>query len=123
MVATGDASTRDMEDADEPHNRWWPLTFEHDGTISRVVESGENQYLAGSGPAWIADLGLDSHVPRHAPPAGGLSGNLAILFGIIAMSCPARHFNNVLVADRALRHHRWLGHGRGDGRMFKSDST
>ncbi|KAH7389025.1 hypothetical protein BKA64DRAFT_128083 [Cadophora sp. MPI-SDFR-AT-0126] len=116
MFATGDASTRDMENSTHPHNHWRHLTFENDGPVSRIVESGENQYLAGSGSAWIADLGLTSHVHRHAPAAGGLSGSLAITLGIIAMSCPASSFDTMLVMDRAWRHHRWRGHRRGDGR-------
>ncbi|KAH9215887.1 hypothetical protein DL95DRAFT_435416 [Leptodontidium sp. 2 PMI_412] len=116
MVATGDSSSRHMQHSEEPHNRWWPLTFEHDRAMSRVVESGPSQYLAGSGAAWIADLGLLSHVPRRAPAATGLSGNLAILMGIIALSCPAEYFDTVLTTDRPLRRNRWRGHNRGDGR-------
>ncbi|KAH7389022.1 hypothetical protein BKA64DRAFT_127984 [Cadophora sp. MPI-SDFR-AT-0126] len=115
MVATGDASSRNMADSDEPHNRWWPLTFEYDGDISRVTESAEGQYLSGSGPGWIADLGLSSYVPRESTrPAGGLSGNLATLFGIISMSCSHRHFDSMIT--HVLRDHRWRGHSHRDGR-------
>lgn len=114
MVATGDASDRDMADSDHPHNIWWPLSFDHDGAISRVMENAGSPYLAGSGPAWIADLGLSSYTHCEDRPSEGLSGNLATLFGIIAMSCSARHFDNLLT--RALRYNNWLGHDRRDGR-------
>ncbi|KAG4434692.1 hypothetical protein IFR05_009838 [Cadophora sp. M221] len=115
MVATEDASDRDMADSDDPHNIWWPLSFDHDGAISRVMESAESPYLAGSGPAWIADLGLSSYIHREDDSASeGLSGNLATLFGIIAMSCSAKNFDSLL--PRALRDNNWRGHDRRDGR-------
>ncbi|KAH7323994.1 hypothetical protein BKA65DRAFT_511855 [Rhexocercosporidium sp. MPI-PUGE-AT-0058] len=118
MVATGDASDRNMADSEHPHNVWWPLSFEHDGGISRVTESAQSPYLFGTGPDWIAGLGLRSYKHREDDRAAeGLSGNLATLFGIIAMSCSAGSFDNLL--PRALRDNIWLGHNHQDGRSDK----
>lgn len=121
MLATGDASTRDVATSDHPHNRWWPLTFRHDDTplaLSRVEELGEEQYLAGSGRQFIADFGLGAYTPRDAPRSGGLAGNLAIIIALIAFSCQAARLDTVLLEHRAWRGRRWHSHGRSDGRKF-----
>jgi hypothetical protein len=120
LTATGDASTRHMALSADPDNRWWPLTFRHNGALSRVEEIGEEQYLAGTGAAWIDDFGLGAYSNRHAPASGGLSGNLAALVALIAFSCKPDQLDNVLIADRAWRHHRWRGHYRPDGRKLNT---
>lgn len=116
MVATGDASLRDMDQSVEPNNRWWPLTFRHEGSLSRVSESGDEPRLAGTG-GWINGLGLSAYRHRHTTPAGGLAGNLAIVIGLIAFSCESTDLNTVLLNDRAWRRGgRWHGHSRENGR-------
>jgi hypothetical protein len=120
LTATGDASTRHMALSADPDNRWWPLTFRHNGALSRVEEIGEEQYLAGTRAAWIDDFGLGAYSNRHAPASGGLSGNLAALVALIAFSCKPDQLDNVLIADRAWRHHRWRGHYRPDGRKLNT---
>ncbi|KUJ17560.1 uncharacterized protein LY89DRAFT_668872 [Mollisia scopiformis] len=116
LVATGDASRRHMEQSIDPHNRWWPLTFRHESTLSRVEEVGQEGRLAGSG-TWINALGLTSYRNRHTVPAGGLAGNLAIMIGLIAFSCESTDLDTVLLTDRAWRRGRWHDHGRIDGRI------
>lgn len=120
MVATGDASARHMDESPDPQNRWWPLTFRHEGSLSRVEEIGQESRLAGSGP-WINSLGLSSYRNRKTCPAGGLAGNLAIVIGLIAFSCESEDLHDVLLRDRAWRGARWHGHNRGDGRKSYID--
>jgi hypothetical protein len=123
MTATGDASTRHMALSSDPDNCWWPLAFRHHGTLSRVEEVGEEQYLAGTGAEFIRDFGLGAYNNRDAPPSGGLSGNLATLVSLIAFSCEPDQLDNVLIRDRAWRHHRWRGHDRRDGRELNIMDT
>lgn len=125
-----------MDESPHPRNRWWPLTFEHEGSlvfneetgqesyfpgsISRVQETGQQSYLAGSG-AWTKDLGLGSYKDEYTGPAGGLAGNLAIVLGLVAFSCKSRRLHDVLIQDRALRSGaRWEGHNHSDGRKIAS---
>jgi hypothetical protein len=118
MVATGDASARHMDESPDPQNRWWPLSFRHEGSLSRVEEVGQEARLAGSGN-WINALGLSSYRNRHTTPIGGLAGNAAIVIGLIAFSCEARHLDDILLTDRAWRRGaRWHGHHRNEGRTL-----
>lgn len=117
LTADGDVSTRDIATSDWPLNRWYPLTFDHIGTLSRVGHAFEHSDLAGTGANWIGPLGLASHNPRRGPQATGLAGNLSTVLGLIAFSCQANDLYDVLVNDRAWRHNgEWRGHNRGDGR-------
>ncbi len=123
MIATGDASTRDMATSPGPHSRWWAITFRNEGNLSRVEESGEDRYLAGSIAPWMDDLGLGLHARRDVPPlppCDGLSGNLAILIALIAFSCRSQDFDTVLRRDRAWRGYRWRGHHRESGRKLQT---
>lgn len=115
MIATGDASFRHMDESDEPHNRWWPLTFRHEDTLSRVEEAGDHRRLAGTG-AWVDALDLRAYRNRHSAGPGGLAGKLPIVIGLVALSCVIEDLDNVLLNDRAWRHRRWMGHNRGHGR-------
>lgn len=120
MTVPDDPSTFHIATAEVPRNRWWPLTFQHEPenrNLSRVQESAEEQYLAaGRGLRWISELGLDAYAHRHSPQNGGLSGNLAVVVGLVAFSCPASELDNVLLTDVAWHDSRWRGHSRGDGR-------
>ncbi|KAL2062891.1 hypothetical protein VTL71DRAFT_5963 [Oculimacula yallundae] len=120
LVTEGDASARDMEEAEFPDSAWWALSFDHDNDkrVSRVTESAVNPILngvGGEGAKWVSDLGLSAYVPRDGEPAQGLSGNLATLFGMVAMSCSAQRFDSVMAGD-PLRGNTWRGHARRDGR-------
>lgn len=116
LTADGDVSTRDMGSSPIPLHRWYPLTFDHDGTLSRVGEAFEGQYLAGTGAHWMRQLGLSSHDPHHAHQSTGLAGNLPTVIGLVAFSCRAANLDAVLLNDRAWRHYDWRGHNRAHGR-------
>jgi len=119
FVADGDASTRDMPNAPVPLDRWYPINFRHHGTISRVDFAGDQPYLAGNGPEFIRQLGLNSYrnQENEAPASGGLAGNLAILIALIAFSCGgSRDLERILLDDRAWRRYEWRGHRRPAGR-------
>ena len=122
LTTDGDVSTRDMGSSPIPQNRWYPLTFDHDGTLSRVGEAFEDQYLAGTGARWMGQLGLSSHDPHDAPQSTGLAGNLATVIGLVAFSCRAANLDAVLLNDRAWRHYDWRGHNREHGRELYSCS-
>jgi hypothetical protein len=118
VIATGDVSTRDMNKGLFPDDRWWHLTFRHSGTLSRVDVRSEEQYLAVNGSQWLRDLGLTSNAnyDESAPESGGLSGNLAIIIGLVAFTCRAAEFDDILQYDRAWHHRKWNGHLRPHGR-------
>lgn len=118
LVAEGDASTRDIETAPWPGDRWFPVNFRHDGGLSRVDFTAE-QFLAGNGAAFIDDLGLISYQSQDpdAPPSGGLAGNLAILIALVAFSCRSTHLRDILVGhNRAWHLYQWAGHNHSSGR-------
>jgi len=121
LTANGDASLRNFETSNHPDNRWWPLTFLHDRALSRVTESGDEQDLAGTGGAWINQLGLWSNrnEDRRAPVSTGLAGNLATIIGLIALSCQEGKLQTILQAG-AWDHTRWRGHKLPHGREFRS---
>lgn len=114
-----DASQYDVRKR-EPH-RWLALQFRHSRNLSRIDEYGPEKHLACRGSQWITDLGLGAYVDLHLDDAstqpGGLSGNLAILIGLIAFSCPSRDLETVLLQDRAWHGFGWHGHSRGNGRQ------
>jgi hypothetical protein len=128
MTATGDASTLNKAHSADADNSWWPLTFRHHGKLSRIEHGGGELYLAGSGSAFIADLGLSSHSNCDdsncdSPPSGGLAGNLATLVSLVAFSCKAKDLDHVLLLDQAWWHDRWQGHNRGSGRELNMISA
>jgi len=121
----GDASAMDIEEAEFPHNRWYPLQFYHDVGLSRIDISGDQPLLASPGGGWINQLGLGSYNYQESdsqvqssvpPPSEGLAGNLAILIALIAFSCGSRDLDNILLNDRAWRRYQWRGHNRQNGR-------
>lgn len=118
QAAVGDASAMDMATANVPNDRWYPLSFHHDGGISRVDVGGSEQYLAGTGGNWVTPLGLNSYHRNHPdlPAAEGLAGDLAILIALIAFSCEPRDFDRMLLYDRPWHSYRWIGHHRRPGR-------
>jgi len=118
LTADGDVSTRDIATSLFPNNRWYPLTFDHDGALSRVDSAYEHQHFAGTGDNWIGPLGLRSHSNnnRHVPQSTGLAGNLSTVIGLIAFSCRADELVTVLLNDRAWRRNEWRGHNREHGR-------
>lgn len=118
LATPGDASMRDMAESDQTEvpDRWWPLTFRHDETLSRIEVAMDQQLIAGTG-SWIRRLGLESYSTRRAPHSGGLSGNLAMIIALIAFSCEAKDLSDVLLGDHAWQGRRWHSHRRGDGRV------
>jgi len=120
LTANGDASLRNFETSNHPDNRWWPLTFLHDRALSRVTESGDEQDLAGTGGAWIHQLGLENNrnEDRRAPVSTGLAGNLATIIGLIALSCQEGQLQTILQAGVWDRF-RWRGHNLPHGREFR----
>ncbi|PVH77892.1 hypothetical protein DL98DRAFT_517042 [Cadophora sp. DSE1049] len=116
MVATGDATTRDIADT-VPEDTWYAINFHHEDTLSRLDYVGD-QYLAGKDRSFIAQLGLGAYQQQDedAPKSGGIAGNLAMLIGLVAFSCKRRDLDQVLVGDRAWHGYRWHGHGRSHGR-------
>jgi hypothetical protein len=125
LVADGDASTRDIETAPYPGDRWYPINFRHDNGLSRVELAGGEQYLAGNGATFIDHLGLLSYQNQDsaAPPSGGLAGNLAILIALVAFSCRSSHLRDALIRDRAWHRYRWNGHNHASGRERSSSQV
>lgn len=116
MVASGDATTRNLADT-TPEDRWYAINFHHEDSFS-WVDYVANQSLAGNDRSFIAQLGLDAYqnLEEDAPKSSGLAGNLAMLIGLVAFSCKRRDLDTVLVSDRAWRGYRWYGHHRSHGR-------
>ncbi|CZT43180.1 uncharacterized protein RSE6_03177 [Rhynchosporium secalis] len=116
-IATIDARLEDMDRAQWPESHWFPLDFrhDHDRLVSRVDEGAREPYLAGVNANWIDQLGLSNFAPRYGEPAEGLSGNLATIFGMIAMSCSEDRFDSVMGRD-PWRGNVWRGHSHRDGR-------
>jgi len=127
LVTQGDASIpidADMEDEEESDGeeekaviQWYPINFHHHETLSRIDYAADSQYLAGNQRNFIAELGLTSYQCQDddAPVSGGISGNLAILIGLIAFSCTRQELRHVLINDQAWRGYRWRGHQRPTG--------
>jgi hypothetical protein len=117
MTATYDVTTYNMADATTPHNRWWPLTFRNEGTLSRVEESAE-ECLASKGAKWISALGLKSYESDILPHVdGGLAGNLATIVGLVAFSCEPKRLRDILQVDWAWHGYQWQGHHKNHGRF------
>ncbi|CZR55057.1 uncharacterized protein PAC_04943 [Phialocephala subalpina] len=114
-----DASVRDMatESSSSGRGRWWPLTFSHDESLSRIGIIEEEPYLAGSAVPWITDLGLDSYSHRHVPRAGGLAGSAAMIIALIAFPCRSIDLERILLVDRAWHLNKWRRHARTDDRV------
>jgi hypothetical protein len=118
MTAMGDVTMYDIVTSVYPRNRWWPLTFRHDGAISRV-DMGREPLLATEDSAWANSFGLASHANYNAEKEigkAGLAGDLAIIIALIAFTCAADDLEDVLLKDQAWRHYEWRGHNRHHGR-------
>lgn len=125
LAIDGDASAGDIANAEFPNNRWYTLNFRHDYELSRLDLVGDKPHLAGNGPRFIDQLGIRSW--RHpdspeapAPTSTGLSGNLALLIGLVVFSCRSDRMDNVL--RNAWRNYQWLGHNHHHGRTFHQSS-
>ncbi|TGO70782.1 hypothetical protein BELL_0666g00030 [Botrytis elliptica] len=104
QMMEADATTIDIATSDFPYNRWYPLTFRYERTLSRVSASVEEQYLAGRDGAWIAQLGLQAYRNRRNRPTEGLAGNLATIVALVAFSCTDDDtLYNVLINNLAWR--------------------
>lgn len=114
LTVPGDATQDNVGEDEQVHFRWWPLSFRNEGTTtSRLIVSGEDIHLASRNSAWINGLGLNAHVHSGAPHIGELSGNLAILVGLIAFSCEPGYLDAVLMMDQAWDQGIWHGHHQG----------
>jgi hypothetical protein len=123
-IAMGDASTYDIATSAPPHNRWWPLSFRHDGAISRV-DIGKEMLLTTEDSAWVTDFQLTSHANHNAEKnmgIAGLAGDLPILVGLIAFTCQEKDFDYTLLIDRAWHGYKWRGHARDHGRESKDEA-
>jgi hypothetical protein len=124
FTAQGDASTRNIETA-EPEFGWQPLTFHHDGRISRVTHAGDQEHLAVRAADWINQL-LPNNYRRDSEAgitSGGLGGLLPILIALIAFSCDSRDsLHKALIHDRAWRGNRWVRHSRPSGSECRNAS-
>lgn len=121
MSTPGDASTRDManEEFSSASYRWWPLTFRHEETLSRIEITGGETFLAGSGSvtSWIKNLGLHAYIShRHETRAEGLAGRITMIIALVAFSCQFKDLEKILLVDRAWHLNKWRRHGRTDGR-------
>lgn len=118
LASTTDASFYDIEDAQFPPHRWCPLSFDHSGGVSNVNIFAGEEYLAGQGRPWIAQLGLNGYCDEwDTEVAQGLTGDFGILIALIASSCRAYDLDGILTVDRAWHQHRWRGHSRDHGSM------
>ncbi|RAL61606.1 hypothetical protein DID88_009644 [Monilinia fructigena] len=114
-----DATTIDIATSDFPNNRWYPLAFQYDGTLSRLSASLEEQYLAGRDGAWIGQLGLQTYRHRRNRPTTGLAGNLATIVALVAFSCnDDRALYNALINDIAWQG-QWMTHAAEHGRIHE----
>jgi hypothetical protein len=117
LATEGDASARDMGTSDFPDNRWYTLNFQHHETLSRIDLVGPEMYLAGNGPRFIEQLGIDAwcNPDPKAPPSGGLAGNLSLLIALITFSCTSQDLTEVL--QTSWRNYEWRGHNYRSGSM------
>jgi hypothetical protein len=124
VVTDGDVRSRDIAGRSPPQDRWYRLGFHHLGTVS-YLDFVANAVLAGNRAGFIQRLGLESYENQdeHAPRAGGLAGNLAMLIALIGFSCRRGDLDTVLIHDRAWRNHEWRGHHRPNdhGRKFNNE--
>ncbi|KAF4634864.1 hypothetical protein G7Y89_g3243 [Cudoniella acicularis] len=118
FTARGDVGTRDIATSD-PEEGWQPLTFHHNGNISRVEYAGDQDFLAVRRADWIPQI--IPHAYRHespnGPTQGGLGGLLPIVIALIAFSCPPGRDNlrRILIHDRSWRNYRWHRHNQDSG--------
>jgi len=115
LTANVDPTVTDIEGAPFGTHRWFPLTFRHEGALSRVEESGE-EYLAGTHADWIRELGLSAYNNYHAPQSDGLAGNIAAIIALVAFTCRSASLDTILLRDNAWRNYRWRGHNHHHGR-------
>jgi hypothetical protein len=117
-MATCDVTTFNMAGAVAPYNRWLPLTFQNEGTLSRL-EASADECLASRGTKWIGELGLASYESDMLPSRvdGGLAGDLATIVGLVAFSCEPKRLYDILQGDRAWHNYQWRGHDKSHGRV------
>lgn len=124
LTVDGDPSLADMARAYFPGVRWSPLTFRHEGGLSRLDFLCEEYTLAGRDAGrWGNQLGLTNYINANAgtelPESEGLSGNLAILISLIAFSCRNRDdLDNALLVESTWQSYQWRGHRRHNGREY-----
>lgn len=107
LMLENDATVEDMDTAESPHNRWYPLTFLNAGRLSRVAAALDDPRLAGNHAWWIEKLGLRSYRSRERTkrlPVDGLGGRIATIFALIAFSCPnATELHSILTSREGWR--------------------
>lgn len=116
-----DATTIEIAASEVPNNRWYPLSFSHDGILSRVSASLEEHYLAGIDGAWVDQLGLQAYQnrrPRTPPTNGGLAGSLATIVALIAFSCTNQDFLYHVLINLAAWRGQWRPHNAEHGRKL-----
>ncbi|CAD6449849.1 26083eac-cb91-4279-aedc-91a5ad3fd6eb [Sclerotinia trifoliorum] len=119
QMMEADATTIDIATSDFPNNRWYPLTFQHDGSLSRVSASLEEQYLAGREGAWIDQLGLQAYRHHRNRPTNGLAGNLATIVALLAFSCTDDHMLYSALVNYATWRRQWGNHDAQHGRLHE----
>ncbi|KAM3084278.1 hypothetical protein ACMFMG_001616 [Clarireedia jacksonii] len=119
LMLESDATAEDIETAEPPNHRWYPLSFLNVGRVSRVATAMEDQHLAGNHAWWIERLGLESYrsIQRaNRLSVDGLGGRIATIFALVAFSCPnATDLHTILTSHegwrRGLRNYN-AAHGR-----------
>jgi hypothetical protein len=124
FTARGDATVRNIEDCG-PEDGWHPLTFYHDGRISRADHAGDHQHTKVRSADWINQLLPNNYRALSSnTTSGGLAGLLPLVISLVAFSCSnPGELDEILIRDRAWRDHRWHGHNKETGRKLicKSD--
>ena len=111
LTANGDASTPEV--TADPMHRWNALAFRHNGAVSQIFDGGELEGLAGNESPWVRALGLEAYADHGSGyTSEGLTGNLAHILALVAMSCRREDLGHGL---RAWHDYQWTGHGRPHG--------
>lgn len=117
--ARGDASTRNMEQADSEDD-WYPLTFSHDYDLTRLEHSGDEAHVDASEASWIDQLVPNNYrkpSSKHDSIHKGLAGCIPIAISLEAFSCENRgELHSVLIKDKAWARRTWYGHNRSSRR-------
>ncbi|EPE34241.1 hypothetical protein GLAREA_07254 [Glarea lozoyensis ATCC 20868] len=118
FTARGDASVRNIRTCD-PEEGWHPLTFHHDGRITRAEHAGDQAHTRVREADWITQLiPTNYRAASGNTTSGGLAGLLPIVISLVAFSCTDPYqLDEILMVDRAWRGHRWHGHRRDTGRI------
>jgi hypothetical protein len=117
FTARGDVSVRNIVDC-APEEGWHPLTFRHDGRISRADHAGDQAHTKVRAASWINQLLPSNYrASSSSTSSGGLAGLLPIVISLVAFSCGSpEELDEILIDDQAWTGHHWNGHSKETGR-------